>query len=273
VLDLSRVLAGPWSGQLLADYGADVIKVERPGPATTPGPGARPGSATRPSACRPTTSAATAASARWRWTSPQPKAPALVRELAADADVLLENYKVGQLAKYGLDYASCAALNPRLVYCSITGFGQDGPYAQPCRLRLRHPGHRRPDERHRREGRHAGSQPQKVGVAVADLFTGVYATTAILAALRRARPHRPRPPHRRRPAGRAGGHAGQPGQQLPGRRHHAQAHGQRPCQRRALPGASPRATATSCWRSATTASSHASASWPARPTWRATRAT
>jgi crotonobetainyl-CoA:carnitine CoA-transferase CaiB-like acyl-CoA transferase len=99
--------------------------------------------------------------------------------------VFVENFKVGDMARYGLDYASLRALNPRLVYCSVTGFGQTGPYKRTRRLRLRHPGHGRPDERHWR-ARRLGGGPQKVGVAVADLFTGMYATVAILAALRHA---------------------------------------------------------------------------------------
>jgi hypothetical protein len=107
-----------------------------------------------------------------------------VRELAADADVVLENYKVGQLAKYGLDYASLSALNPRLVYCSVTGYGQDGPYAQAAGydFAIQATGGLM-SVTGEKDGT-PGSEPQKVGVAVADLFTGLYATTAILAALR-----------------------------------------------------------------------------------------
>lgn len=183
VLDLSRVLAGPWSGQMLADYGADVVKVERPGD----------GDDTR------------AWGPPW-WGNPADRMSAyylsanrgkrsiaidiahqagadLVRQLATEADVVLENYKVGQLAKYGLDYASLSALNPRLVYCSVTGYGQTGPMAQAAGydFAIQATGGVM-SLTGEKEGT-PGSQPQKVGVAVADLFTGVYATTAVLAAL------------------------------------------------------------------------------------------
>ncbi len=183
VLDLSRVLAGPWSGQLLADYGADVIKVERPdvgddtrgwGPPWW-GDAADKMSAYYLSANRGKRSIAIDIGT--------PEGAAMVRQLATDADVVLENYKVGQLAKYGLDYASLSALNPKLVYCSITGFGQDGPYAPMAGydFAIQATGGLM-SVTGEKDGT-PGSQPQKVGVAVADLFTGVYATTAILAAL------------------------------------------------------------------------------------------
>ena len=179
VLDLSRVLAGPWAGQLLADYGADVLKVERPGAGDdtrTWGPpwwgeGADRVAAYFLCANRGKRSVAIDLASV--------EGAALVRELAQDADVVLENYKVGQLAKYGLDAASLQALNPRLIYCSITGYGQTGPLAQKAGY----------DFAIQAEGGlmsvtgEAGAEPQKVGVAVTDLMTGVYATTAILAAL------------------------------------------------------------------------------------------
>lgn len=179
VLDLSRVLAGPWAGQLLADYGADVLKVERPGAGDdtrTWGPpwwgeGADRVAAYFLCANRGKRSVAIDLAS--------PEGAALVRELAQDADVLIENYKVGQLAKYGLDAASLQALNPRLIYCSITGYGQTGPLAQKAGY----------DFAIQAEGGlmsvtgPADGEPQKVGVAVTDLMTGVYATTAILAAL------------------------------------------------------------------------------------------
>jgi crotonobetainyl-CoA:carnitine CoA-transferase CaiB-like acyl-CoA transferase len=184
VLDLSRVLAGPWCAQLLADYGADVIKVERPGagddtrawgpPWWTSPAGGRVASYYLCTNRGKRSVAADLASAEGQ---------ALVRSLAGEADVLVENYKVGQLAKYGLDAAALSALNPRLVYCSITGFGQHGPYAQ-------RPGY---DFAIQAMGGlmsitgEPGGEPQKVGVAVADLMTGLYAATAILAALHRAR--------------------------------------------------------------------------------------
>ncbi len=183
VLDLSRVLAGPWSGQLLADYGADVIKVERPGAGDDTrgwgppywGDPADQTAAYYLSCNRGKRSIAIDIAT--------PEGAALVRQLAAEADVVLENYKVGQLAKYGLDYAALSALNPRLVYCSVTGFGQDGPYAQAAGydFAIQATGGLM-SITGERDGT-PGSQPQKVGVAVADLFTGMYATTAILAAL------------------------------------------------------------------------------------------
>jgi crotonobetainyl-CoA:carnitine CoA-transferase CaiB-like acyl-CoA transferase len=186
VLDLSRVLAGPWSGQILADYGADVIKVERPGEGDDTrawgppyfGDPAERLSAYYLSCNRGKRSVAVDIASR--------EGADLVRQLAREADVAIENYKVGQLARYGLDYESLRALNPRLVYCSVTGYGQDGPYAQAAGydFAIQATGGLMSVT-----GEHEdtpGSQPQKVGVAVADLFTGLYATTAILAALRRA---------------------------------------------------------------------------------------
>ena len=183
VLDLSRVLAGPWAGQVLADYGADVIKVERPGPGDDTrgwgppwwGPEADKMSAYYLSANRGKRSIAIDIAT--------PEGEQLVRQLAADADVVLENYKVGQLKRYGLDYAALSALNPRLVYCSITGYGQDGPMAQAAGydFAIQATGGLM-SVTGEKDGM-PGSQPQKVGVAVADLFTGLYATTAILAAL------------------------------------------------------------------------------------------
>lgn len=176
VLDMSRVLAGPWAGQLLADLGADVIKLERPGV----------GDDTRqwaPPASEDGTAAYFLAANRGKRSLTvditRPAGQAIVRQLAAEADVLLENYKVGGLAKYGLDYASLAPLNPRLVYCSITGFGQDGPYADA------------PGYDYIVQGMSglmsitgpADGEPHKVGVAVTDLFTGLYAANAVQAAL------------------------------------------------------------------------------------------
>jgi len=177
VVELARILAGPWCGQLLADLGAEVIKVERPGTgddtrAWGP-PFAADGSAAYFHACnRGKRSVAIDLESA--------DGQAQVRELVRDADILIENFKVGGLAKYGLDHASLAALNPRLIYCSITGFGQDGPYAhragydfviQAMGGIMALTGE--PD-----------GPPQRVGVAFADIFTGVYASTAILAALR-----------------------------------------------------------------------------------------
>jgi crotonobetainyl-CoA:carnitine CoA-transferase CaiB-like acyl-CoA transferase len=186
VLDLSRVLAGPWSAQLLADYGADVIKVERPGAGDDTrawGPPYFGDPADRMAAyylsCNrgKRSVAVDIASA---------EGADFIRELAREADVVLENYKVGQLARYGLDHASLSALNPRLVYCSVTGYGQDGPYAQAAGydFAIQATGGLM-SVTGEKDGT-PGSEPQKVGVAVADLFTGLYATTAILAALREA---------------------------------------------------------------------------------------
>ncbi|WP_313253407.1 CaiB/BaiF CoA-transferase family protein [Stenotrophomonas sp.] len=189
VLDLSRILAGPWCTQVLADFGADVIKVERPGV----------GDDTRgwgPPYLKDGQGNDTAESAYYLCANRGKRSlaidftttegQALIHALVGRCDVLVENYKVGGLAKYGLDAASLLAINPKLVYCSITGYGQDGPYAQ-------------------RAGYDAaiqaigglmsvtgepdgapGAGPQKVGVAATDLMTGMYAATAILAALRHA---------------------------------------------------------------------------------------
>ncbi|KAF0675482.1 CaiB/BaiF CoA transferase family protein [Profundibacterium mesophilum] len=179
VVELARILAGPWAGQTLADLGAEVIKVESPegddtrkwGPPFIERDGDRSASyfhgcnrGKRSVACDFRTH----------------EGQALVRDLVADADVLIENFKVGGLAKYGLDHAALSALNPRLVYCSITGFGQTGPYAHRAGYDYIIQGM---SGLMSVTGAPEG-QPQKVGVAVTDIFTGVYATTAILAALR-----------------------------------------------------------------------------------------
>jgi crotonobetainyl-CoA:carnitine CoA-transferase CaiB-like acyl-CoA transferase len=186
VLDLSRVLAGPWCGQTLADFGADVIKVERPGA----------GDDTR------------------HWGPPYLKTPAgeltgeaayylaanrnkrsitldiatvegqrLIRELAAQSDVVLENYKVGQLKKYGLDYDALRAVKPDLVYCSITGFGQNGPYAPRAGYDFIVQGMGGFMSITGEADALPGGGPQKAGVAITDLMTGMYATVAVLAAL------------------------------------------------------------------------------------------
>ncbi len=189
VLDLSRILAGPWATQVLADFGADVIKVERPGVGDDTRTWGPPylqdaeGRDTRESAYYLCANRGKRSVAIDFTTA---EGQALLRELVMQCDVLVENYKVGGLKKYGLDFTSLQAINPRLVYCSITGYGQDGPYAQ-------------------RAGYDAaiqaigglmsvtgepdgapGAGPQKVGVAATDLMTGMYAATAILAALRHA---------------------------------------------------------------------------------------
>ena len=179
VLELARILAGPWAGQTLADLGAEVTKIEAPegddtrrwGPPFIERAGDR--SAAYFHACNRGKSSIIA---DFR----SPEGQALVRRLAAEADVLIENFKVGGLKKYGLDWDSLGKLNPRLVYCSITGFGQTGPYAHRAGYDYIIQGM---SGLMSVTGDPEG-QPQKVGVAVTDILTGVYATTAILAALR-----------------------------------------------------------------------------------------
>jgi crotonobetainyl-CoA:carnitine CoA-transferase CaiB-like acyl-CoA transferase len=185
VLDLTRVLAGPWATQILADFGAEVIKIEKPGegddtrgwgpPFITNADGSS-GDAAYYLACNRGKSSVAIDMA-------QPQGQALIRKLAARSDIVIENFKVGGLKKYGLDYESLRAVNPGIIYCSITGFGQTGPYAaragydfmiQAIGGLMSVTGER--DDL-------PGGGPQKVGVAVADLFTGLYATTAILAAV------------------------------------------------------------------------------------------
>ena len=196
VLDLSRVLAGPWCTQTLADLGADVIKIERPGC----------GDDTRtwgPPFLKDEAGQDTAEAAYYLGTNrnkrsvtcdiAQPMGQSLIRELVQCCDVFVENFKVGDMARYGLDHAALRGLNPRLVYCSVTGFGQTGPYRERAGYDyaiqgmgglMSITGER--DGLVDGEGRPAAGGPQKVGVAVADLFTGMYATVAILAALRHA---------------------------------------------------------------------------------------
>ena len=181
VLDISRVLAGPWCGQMLADMGAEVIKIERP----------QSGDDTRhwgpPWLSGSTESAYYLCANRGKRSvtvdMAKPEGQALIKQLAAQSDVLLENFKVGGLKKYGLDYASLKALNPGLVYCSITGFGQESPYAhragydfmiQAMGGLMSLTG--KPDSE-------SGGGPVKVGVAITDIFTGLYAANAVLAAL------------------------------------------------------------------------------------------
>ncbi|MBB5519158.1 CaiB/BaiF CoA transferase family protein [Amphiplicatus metriothermophilus] len=188
VLDLSRVLAGPWASQIFADLGAEVVKIERPGrgddtrgwgpPFLHDADGEATDAAYFLSANRNKRSVAIDIAA--------PEGAALVRRLAAQADVLIENFKVGGLRKYGLDYESLRNVNRRLVYCSVTGFGQTGPYAaragydymiQAMGGLMSITG--QPDGA-------PGAEPMKVGVAVADLFAGMYAAAGALAALRHA---------------------------------------------------------------------------------------
>ena len=186
VLDLSRVLAGPWCAQNLADLGADVIKVERPGA----------GDDTRhwgPPFAKDSNDKETEESAYFICINrnkrsitidiAKPEGQEIIRKLATESDVVIENYKVGDLAKYGLDYESLKKVKPDLVHCSITGFGQTGPYAH------------RPGYDFIIQGMGGfmsvtgeaedfeGASPQKSGVAIADIFTGMYASSAILAAI------------------------------------------------------------------------------------------
>jgi crotonobetainyl-CoA:carnitine CoA-transferase CaiB-like acyl-CoA transferase len=186
VLDLSRVLAGPWASQLLGDLGADVVKVERPGAGDDTRAWGPPwvrtadGSDSRQAAyfqCANRNKRSIAVDMA------TPDGQALLRELAAQADVVLENFKVGGLAAYGLDYASLKAVNPRLIYCSITGFGQTGPYALRAGYDFLIQGLGGLMSLTGRPDGEDGAGPQKVGVAVVDIMTGLYASIAILAAL------------------------------------------------------------------------------------------
>ncbi len=186
VLDMSRVLAGPWSGQLLADLGADVVKVERPevGDDTRSwGPPYLKDAEGRETGEAAYYMSANRAKRSLTLDISNPEGQRICADLAANADILLENYKVGGLAKYGLDYASVQACNPGLIYCSITGFGQTGPYAPRAGydLIIQAAGGFMSLTGERDDL--PGGGPQKGGVAVADLMTGMYATVAVLAAL------------------------------------------------------------------------------------------
>ncbi|WP_087742950.1 CaiB/BaiF CoA transferase family protein [Acidovorax sp. T1] len=197
VLDLSRVLAGPWCTQNLADMGADVIKIEKPGegddtrhwgpPFFADAAGTPTDNACYFAACNRNKRSVTVDMAT-------PEGQELIRELACQSDVLVENFKTGGLARYGLDYTSLSRLNPRLIYCSVTGFGQTGPYApragydllvQAMSGLMSITGHADSEP---------GGGPLRVGVAVIDLFTGMYATSAILSAVE-ARHHTGRGQH------------------------------------------------------------------------------
>ncbi|MCP3675763.1 MAG: CoA transferase, partial [Gammaproteobacteria bacterium] len=182
VIDLSRILAGPWASQMLADFGADVIKVERP----------NKGDDTRywgPPFIKPATEKQPPQAAYFHCVNRNkqsiaiditcPEGQQIIKELIANADVFIENYKVGGLSKYGLDYQQLKSLNPKLIYCSITGFGQSGPFAHK-------PGY---DAMIQGEGGlmsltgEPNGDPMKVGVALVDVMTGLYSCNAILAAL------------------------------------------------------------------------------------------
>ena len=197
VLDLSRVLAGPWATQTLGDLGAEIIKIERPGTGDDtrawgpPFVQDREGQRTRESAyymCANRNKQSVAVDFT------QPEGQALVRELAAQCDVLVENFKTGGLVQYGLDYASLAAINPRLVYCSVTGFGHDGPYAHRAGYDFLIQGMGGLMSITGKPDGEPGGGPVKVGVALTDILTGLYASTAILAALQ-AREHTGRGQH------------------------------------------------------------------------------
>ena len=186
VLDLSRVLAGPWCAQNLADLGADVIKIERPGCGDDTRAWGPPYA--RDAAGNDTSEAAYYLSANRGKRSmtvdiASPDGQALIRDLARHADVVLENYKVGQLKRYGLDYESLKAVKPDLVYCSITGFGQDGPYAHRAGYDFLIQGMGGLMSVTGERDELPGGGPQKAGVALTDLMTGMYATIAVLAAL------------------------------------------------------------------------------------------
>ena len=188
VLDLSRVLAGPWCTQTLADLGADVVKVERPGVGDDTrgwGPPFLPAADGSDSAESAYFLGANRNKRSITCDLSSAQGQQLIRDLAARADVLVENFKVGDMQRYGLDYSSLKAINPKLIYCSITGFGQTGPYAERAGydFAVQAMGGLMCVTGERDE---AGGGPQKVGVAVADLFTGIYATVAVLAALRHA---------------------------------------------------------------------------------------
>ncbi|MEN1832429.1 CaiB/BaiF CoA-transferase family protein [Pseudomonas lijiangensis] len=186
VLDLSRVLAGPWAGQILADLGADVIKVERPGSGDDTRSWGPP--FLKDPAGENTSEAAYYLSANRNKQSvtidfTRPEGQKLVRELAARSDIVIENFKVGGLAAYGLDYEALKAINPRLIYCSITGFGQSGPYARRAGYDFMIQGLGGLMSLTGRPEGEEGSGPVKVGVALTDILTGLYSTSAMLAAL------------------------------------------------------------------------------------------
>ncbi|MDO8385716.1 MAG: CaiB/BaiF CoA-transferase family protein [Polaromonas sp.] len=186
VLDLSRVLAGPWAGQLLADLGADVVKVEKPGAGDDTRAWGPP--YLKDAGGRDTTEATYFLCANRNKRSvaidiATPEGQAQVRALAQQADVLLENFKVGGLQRYGLDYASLKQANPRLVYCSITGFGQTGPYAARAGYDFLIQGMGGLMSVTGQPDGEPGAGPQKVGVALTDIMTGLYATIAVQAAL------------------------------------------------------------------------------------------
>ncbi len=186
VVDLSRVLAGPWASQILADMGADVIKIERPGSGDDTRGWGPP--FLKDEAGNDTTEAAYYLGANRGKKSltlniAAPEAQEIIRHLVKDADVFIENYKVGDMARYGLSYQDLKQINPRIVYCSITGFGQTGPMAEIAGYDFIVQGLGGLMSITGERDDLPGGGPQKVGVAVADIMTGLYSTIAILAAI------------------------------------------------------------------------------------------
>ena len=186
MLDLSRVLAGPWCTQILADLGADVVKIERPGvgddtrgwgpPFLKDADGNDTTQSTYFTACNRNKRSVTVDMAT-------PEGQALLQRMAAQSDIVVENFKTGGLKQYGLDHESLRAANPRLIYCSVTGFGHDGPHAQRAGYDLMIQATSGMMSITGRPNEVPGGGPLRVGVALTDLFTGVYASTAILAAI------------------------------------------------------------------------------------------
>jgi crotonobetainyl-CoA:carnitine CoA-transferase CaiB-like acyl-CoA transferase len=186
VLDLSRVLAGPWAAQVFGDLGADVIKIERPGTGDETRGWGPP--YLKDEAGNDTTEAAYFLSANRNKKSvcvdfTQPEGQRIIRELAAKCDILLENFKLDGLKQYGLDYQSLKQINPRLIYCSITGFGQSGPYAPRAGYDFLIQGMGGLMSLTGRKDGEPGAGPQKVGVALTDILTGLYSVISVLAAL------------------------------------------------------------------------------------------
>jgi crotonobetainyl-CoA:carnitine CoA-transferase CaiB-like acyl-CoA transferase len=235
VLDLSRVLAGPWATQILGDLGAEVIKIEKPGegdetrrfgPPFLEGADGGRGDATYFLAANRNKQSVAIDFAK-------PEGAALVRRLARRAHVVVENFKTGTLAKFGLDYESLAAENPALVYCSLTGFGHDGPYKDKAGYDYLIQGMGGLMSVTGQRDGHAGAEPMKVGVAVSDLVSGLYTTIAIQAALI----HQARTGEDRHGAVRLPGRrARQSGDELSGGPYAAGAAGQCTSQHRALSG-------------------------------------
>ena len=263
VLDFTRVLAGPVCTMLLGDYGADVIKVERPGRGDDTrhwGPPWAGSDAARMSAYFLSVNRNKRS---LTLNLQEQEGRALARRLALASDVLIENFRVGQMAAWGLDYEALAAAHPGLVYCSISGYGQAGP-------RAHEPGY---DSVIQAQSGlmaitgEADGEPMKIGVALSDVITGLFATTAIQAALLQRETWRPRPVRRRRPARRPAGGHGQHRQQRADRRERSRA-----ATATRIPASSPtrpfrQQTAPSHWPSATTVSSPASAPSSSARNW------